>query len=145
MRPQDQTFDRNTNAMQKVGAVIIHDRKIMVVRKKNEEQLECIMPGGRMELGESQLECLTRELAEELNVRLLREEYIGTYKDIAVFEGVPLVIHAYLAIIEGDPMPANEIKEFLWIDSAFEQDGIRVGSIMARKVIPEMKRRDIID
>lgn len=144
-RPEDQKYDSSLNAMQKVGAVIIKDRKIMVVRKKNMEQSECIMPGGRMEEGETQLECLKRELMEELRVEVEAQEFVDSYRDIAVFEGVPIVIHTYIVDVVGDPSPSSEIKEYLWIDSGFPDTGLRVGSIMARKVMPEMRARGLID
>jgi hypothetical protein len=51
MRQEEPKFDAALNAMQKVGAVIIRDRKIMVVRKKDQPQAECLMPGaGRRRL-----------------------------------------------------------------------------------------------
>ncbi|OOC08159.1 hypothetical protein B0293_04640 [Amycolatopsis azurea DSM 43854] len=145
MRPEDQRYDASLKAMQKVGAVIISNRKVMVVRKKNEKQSECIMPGGRMEEGETQYECLVRELNEELKVDVGECEFVGTYRDIAVFEGVPLVIHAYHVEIKGTPRPSSEIKEYIWINTEFPASGLRVASIMARKVMPEMKRRGLID
>jgi 8-oxo-dGTP diphosphatase len=145
MRPKEHKPGAALNAMQKAGAVIIQDRKVMVVRKKSEQQAECIMPGGKIEEGETHYECLVRELAEELEVGVLGHEYIGSYQDIAVFEGVPLVVHAYRVDITGKPRPSSEIKEYLWVDSSFRDHGIKIGSIMARQIMPEMRKRGLID
>jgi len=41
MRQEEPKFDAALNAMQKVGAVIIRDRKIMVVRKKDQPHAGC--------------------------------------------------------------------------------------------------------
>ncbi|MEU1746585.1 NUDIX hydrolase [Micromonospora arida] len=133
-------FDPTTRAIQKVGAAILNGRNILVVRKKRQESDHYIMPGGRMEEGETQRETLTRELREELGVKVRSFEYIGSYSDIAVFEGDPLIIHAYQVEIEGEITPLAELGECRWIDAHFEQNGIKVGSIMAKKVIPELVR-----
>jgi ADP-ribose pyrophosphatase YjhB (NUDIX family) len=56
MHPREHKPGPALNAMQKAGAVIIRDRKVMVVRKKNGPQTECIMPGGKIEEGETHYE-----------------------------------------------------------------------------------------
>jgi 8-oxo-dGTP pyrophosphatase MutT (NUDIX family) len=96
------------------------------------------MAGGKMEDGETQRETLLRELAEELSVKASRYEYIDSYEDNAVFEGTPIVIHAYYVEIEGEPAPASEIKEYAWIDADFETKGFGVSSIMGKRVIPRL-------
>ena len=79
-----------------------------------------------------------RELAEELGVKATRWEYIDSYEDNAVFEGTPIVIHAYYVEIEGEPTPASEIKEYAWIGADFEVQGFSVSSIMGKRVIPRL-------
>jgi hypothetical protein len=58
---------------------------------------------------------------------------------------VPLVIHAYRVDISGEPRPFGEIREYLWVDSSFRDHGIKVSSIMARQVMPEMHGKGLID
>jgi 8-oxo-dGTP diphosphatase len=138
VKPEDRMRDPNLDAIQKVGAAIIKDRKVLVVRKKDQPSAEYYMAGGRMEEGETQSGTLRRELMEELGVEVAHYEYIDSYEDQAVFEGTPIVIHAYYVRIEGGPTPTNEVKEYTWIDADFESRGFELSSIMAKRVIPRL-------
>jgi 8-oxo-dGTP diphosphatase len=144
VKPEDRKRDPSLNAMQKVGAAIVQDKKVLVVRKKTQNKPEYFMAGGKMEGDETQRETLLRELDEELGVNVKQIEYIGSYEDLAVFEGTPIVIHAYSVEIEGEVMPQSEIKEYAWIDRNFEKNGIEVSSIMAKKVIPELIKKGLM-
>ena len=119
----------------KVGGVILNDKKILVQRKKNNRE-EYIIPGGKRHNEESDFETLKRELYEELSVNLVKAEFLGGYDDIAVFSGRPIHVQVYLAIVEGSIKVNNEIKEALWIDRNYKNEGIRVGSILGDHVIP---------
>lgn len=138
INPEDRQRDPELDAIQKVGAAIVSNGKVLVVRKKNQPSAEYYMAGGRMEDGETQRETLMRELAEELGVKATRWDYIDSYQDNAVFEGTPIVIHAYYVEIEGEPTPASEIKEYAWIGADFEAQGLSVSSIMGKRVIPRL-------
>ncbi len=127
----------------KVGGVILKDKKILVQRKNNNRE-ECIFPGGKREGKETDFETLKRELQEELSVELLKIEYIGTYQDIAVFSNKPLQVITYLAKIKGKIKCNNEIKEAIWIDKDYKKQGIKVGSILEKYVIPELVKRNLM-
>ena len=127
----------------KVGGVILKDKKILVQRKNNNRE-ECIFPGGKREGKETDFETLKRELQEELSVELLKIEYIGTYQDIAVFSNKPLQVITYLAKIKGKIKCNNEIKEAIWIDKDYKKQGIKVGSILEKYVIPELVNRNLM-
>ena len=73
----------------KVGGIILNDKKILVQRKRN-NRIECIIPGGKRENNETDFETLKRELYEELSVELISTEFIGGYDDIAVFSNKPI-------------------------------------------------------
>ena len=113
----------------KVGGIILNDKKILVQRKRN-NRIECIIPGGKRENNETDFETLKRELYEELSVELISTEFIGGYDDIAVFSNKPIHVQAYIATIKGKIKCNNEIKEALWIDRYYKKEGIKVGSIL---------------
>ena len=127
----------------KVGGAIIKDKKILVQRKKN-NRCECIIPGGKREDNETDFETLKRELFEELDVELVKMEFIGGYDDVAVFSDEPIHVQAYIAEVKGEITCKNEIKEAIWIDKNYEKQNIEVGSILGKYVIPELVKRGLM-
>lgn len=127
----------------KVGGIILKDKKILVQRKNNNRE-ECIIPGGKRENDETDFEVLKRELMEELTVELLEADFFGEYFDKACFSGEPLCVKAYLVKINGQIKCNNEIKEALWIDRNYKSLGIKVGSILGDYVIPELMNRGLM-
>ena len=129
----------------KVGGIVIKDKKVLVVRKKTKENfLEFIIPGGKRESGETDLETLQREMQEEVNLKIIKTEYLGEYRDIAIFENIPIAMKVYLCEVEGEINVQNEIKEFCWIDKNYKEQGIKVGSILEKFVLPQLIKRELI-
>ncbi len=127
--------------IRKIGAIILKDKQLLVVRKKGKEHAEFIIPGGKSEGNETHLETLARELREELGVSFEDPIHFGTFEDIAVFEQVPIVMDVYSVRVVGEPKPASEIKEYVWIDRNYATHGIVLGSVLARFVIPGLIER----
>lgn len=129
----------------KVGGVILKDKKILVQRKKNNRE-ECIIPGGKRKGQETDFETLKRELFEELTVDLIDAEFIGGYDDLACFSNKkePIHVQTYLVKIKGNIVCNNEIKEAIWIDRNYLKNGIKVGSILGKHVIPELIKRGLM-
>lgn len=127
----------------KVGGIILKNKKILVQRKKNNRE-ECIIPGGKREGNETDFETLKRELYEELDVELLNAKFIGGFDDIAVFSNEPIHVQTYIAEIKGKIKCKNEIKEAIWIDRNYIEQGIEVGSILGKYVIPELVKKGLM-
>jgi 8-oxo-dGTP diphosphatase len=125
--------------IEKVGAAIVRNKKVLVVRKEGQPSSEFFTAGGKIEQGETHHETLTRELTEELGVGVESIEYLGSFRDIAVFEAVPIVIHAYYVEVTGEPNPSSEICEFKWI-SKNDAARVSVSSIMLNHIIPALER-----
>lgn len=94
-----------------VSGVIIEEGYILLVRKKK----TWILPGGKPKAGESDTECLLREIDEELqinlkNLRRLGDEFIG----ITPHKGDTIYLRLYLAEIEGTIIPTAEIEVSQW-------------------------------
>ena len=67
----------------KVGLLTVRRGKILLCRKKHTTSA-LILPGGCKAPGESALDCLARELREELgDVQVSEPEYLGVYSDRA--------------------------------------------------------------
>jgi len=127
----------------KVGAIILKEKKILVQRKNNNRE-ECIIPGGKRENQETDLETLARELMEELTVELESAEFIGGFDDKAVFSNKDIHVQTYLVKIKGEIQCANEIKEAIWIDRNYKEEGIKLGSILEKHVIPILISRGLM-
>ncbi len=127
----------------KVGGIILQDKKILVQRKNNNRE-ECIIPGGKRENNETDFETLKRELKEELDVELFEAEFIGGFEDIAVFSNKPIHVQAYLVKAKGNIKVQNEIKEAIWIDRNYKSKGIKVGSILGKYIIPQLIEKGLM-
>lgn len=129
----------------KIGGIILNDKKILVVKKYTKDnRQEYIIPGGKRESGESDFETLHRELLEEIQVKLISAKNFGGFDDIAVFENIPIHVEVYYANIEGIPKCDSEIKELIWIDRNYKNQGIVLGSILSEFVIPKLIDLDLM-
>jgi ADP-ribose pyrophosphatase YjhB (NUDIX family) len=102
-------------------AVIIHDGKLLVVRHKVDSSFTAL-PGGHLEWGENVIECIRREIVEELGVepQLGRLLYVNTLIDsnnkqpteyfFEVTNGAEYVDCEQLARSH-----AHELAEILWV------------------------------
>lgn len=98
-----------------IGAAIIDERKILLVRKRQ----SWILPGGKPEPGESDIECLCREVSEELSgTQLDNIRYYADFEGKTPHTGDILRAKVYFADIKGKLcQPAAEIAEYNWIEN----------------------------
>lgn len=75
---------KTTGMIEKCAAVILRDNRLLVVRKRGTSIF--ISPGGKISGGESQIQCLRRELKEELCADLIDAKPFGTYERPSAFE-----------------------------------------------------------
>ncbi len=130
----------------KVGLLTIRDGRILLCRKRHTTSL-LIVPGGCFEPGESAMQCLARELGEELgDVRTGALEYVGTYSDVAAgSESGPkktVRVELYQADLIGDPKPQSEIKELIWFGEF--DDRAQLSPTLANKIVPDLLARGIL-
>lgn len=126
----------------KIGGIILNEKKLLVVRKRTpDNREEYIIPGGKREGNETDLETLSRELFEEIQVELVDSAPFGGFDDIAIFENIPIHIEVYYAITKGTPKCDSEIKDVVWIDRDYEKYGIKLGSVLGKFVIPGLIER----
>lgn len=123
----------------KVGGIILQDSKLLVVRKRTKDnRQEYIIPGGKREGNETDFQTLQRELKEEIQVDLINYRPFGGFDDIAIFENIPIHIEVYFAEISGEPRCDSEIKDLVWVDKNYADQGIMLGSVLGRFVIPKL-------
>lgn len=99
-----------------VGIIRSHDGQIFITQRGEHSHLAGFweFPGGKVEPNETPLETLHREIAEEIDIRILHAKYLKTvthqYSDRFI------TIHAYL-VDEWDGEPfAAEGQISRWVD-----------------------------
>jgi 8-oxo-dGTP diphosphatase len=130
----------------KVGLLAVRDGKILLCRKKHTTSL-LILPGGCREPGESALDCLFRELREELgDVELSAAELVGVYTGRAAGPETErpktVRIELYRGELAGEPVASSEIAELVWFGA--EDDRCRLAPSIADKILPDLLARGIL-
>lgn len=68
----------------RVYATIVKDKKVLVLHEEYVGEQLMKFPGGGLEFGESVLECVQRELDEELNIKVKNIAHLYTQEDFLV-------------------------------------------------------------
>lgn len=100
-----------------VAAVIQENDKILCVQR-NAAKYDYIsfkyeFPGGKVEEGESNLEALVREIAEELNLDIVVDEHFltvdHTYPDFRI------IMHSFICHCLSNDLKLHEHIDFKWL------------------------------
>jgi hypothetical protein len=98
----------------KAGLLCVRNNRLLLCRKLRGTQL-LILPGGKFEGSETALECLQRELQEELgDVGLRNPVYAGAVELEAADPGKTLRMELFRADLDGTPVAQAEIAELIW-------------------------------
>ena len=140
-------WEKNMNYdIHKIGGVLIKDRKLLVSRSKNKNVF--VAPGGKVESGEDAFFALQRELKEEFEIEIKKEnlQKFGTfYAQASGDEDKKLKMDVFIVKTwRGEIVPRSEIEEIRWIDSEMATN-TRVGSIFKHEVIPKLKAQKLIN
>jgi len=103
----------------RVVAALIRDPdgRVLLVRKRGTQAF--MQPGGKRDVGESDVAALSREIAEELGCRVrdASARALGVFDCPAANEpGFQVNASVYAVDVEGPIKPAGEIDQFVWID-----------------------------
>lgn len=91
--------------------MIFENNRVLIVRKRD----AWILPGGKPEVGESDAECLRRELREELGVDIKTLRRFTTVEGTTPYRGDQIQVELYFVEIDGSPKPQAEITGIAWI------------------------------
>ena len=128
----------------KAGALIIKDKKLLLVREKDEDFF--INPGGKIEKNQNPEEALKRELKEELGIVPKRISFFDTVKlDKATFADGGFKMETYFVEFDGELKPDSEIEEYKWIDSSFKRENIKLPEDLEYQIIPRLVERGLIE
>ncbi|MEI6519877.1 MAG: NUDIX domain-containing protein [bacterium] len=130
----------------KIALLVIEQNKVLLCKKRGLSKL--ILPGGRIEVGENALECLQREITEELGIYAVlgNVEQVGVYHDIAAVDGYAplktLEITLYAGQLIGELTASMEIEELVWF--GVDDDVSRLSAILINKIFPDIKDRGLV-
>ena len=115
-----------------IGAVCIENGQILLVKKGE----FWILPGGKPNENEFWIDCLKREISEELpNVQVKVISKYDTFEGITPHKGDSLRCVVYFTEIEGEIRPAAEISEAAWVTNPLD---INLSDI-TRKIILKLQ------
>lgn len=123
----------------RIVAIIVKNDRLLLV-KGSDKYKEYWTPGGKLEEGESELECLKRELNEELNVNLTSAKFFKEYIAKSPYEENVISINkVYIASISGEIKTAKEIKNIVWISKEeFNKNKYPLINTTKEKIIPDL-------
>ena len=122
----------------KVGLAVVVSGRLLVVRKHGKSSF--ILPGGKPEFGEDELDALEREIDEELGCQLQVRQFEGRFTDVAAdaFDTEVTVI-LYSGDLIGEPTPRSEIVELAWLELV-EPYLVELAPSITNKILPHLRR-----
>ncbi|MEK7088984.1 MAG: NUDIX domain-containing protein [Patescibacteria group bacterium] len=127
----------------RIAGIIIQNGKILMLKGKGYKELWT--PGGKIKEGENDEECLKRELKEEIGVNLVNLKFFGKYfSDNFYNRNIALDNIVYIATINGDMRPDNEIENFVWFSKEdFETKKYPMITVTEKEIIPDLIKAKI--
>lgn len=93
--------------------VVLREGRMLLVRKEGATAF--ILPGGKIEPGESLEQAVRREVHEELGSEIIDLAYAATFRDDAAdAPGVEIVVHVHVGHLASEPVVQAEIREMIW-------------------------------
>lgn len=133
------------------GLPINQDGHLLIVKPKNKGLW--ISLGGKLEKGETDEQCLRREIIEELNIDCTStmKHFLNTPIEIAAnTTDKTVVIRFYLLELDQEPQPDNiEIEDYRWIskkdfEEIIQNKSINIGSGLELYAIPKLISEGIL-
>ena len=132
----------------KVAFLYLQDGKILSTRSKEKDKY--YIPGGKREVGETDIETLVREVKEELSVDIVESsaKLYGVFEAQAhgKAEGVVVKMTCYTAEYTGELKADSEIAEIVWltmadIESVSPVDKLIFADLKSKGLLKQGKRR----
>ena len=101
--------------------------------------------GGKIEEGEDDLACLTREVKEEIGCGIGQSsiKFLHEFEDAAHGKQAMVNIRMYEGKLAGEPKPSSEIAEIGYFDS--KSDPKNLSLIAQRTIFPWLKKQGYIN
>jgi len=122
----------------RIVAMIVQDERLLM--EKGEDSIELWTPGGKLEEGESDIECLRRELREELCVDLVSAKFFKEYHGFSFYNpDMRMIQRVHIVTISGTPKPDAEIESVIFLSKEdFEQKKYPMIPINEEDILPDI-------
>jgi 8-oxo-dGTP diphosphatase len=100
--------------------------------------------GGKVEPGETELECLQREVREEVGCIAKNPKHFQTFEGQAHDPAKTIRTPCYLCELEGEIKPKAEIEEVAWIGKDYAEKGIRLAPMLKLHIVPTLIRHKLL-
>ncbi|HCE46419.1 MAG TPA: hypothetical protein DET40_22980 [Lentisphaeria bacterium] len=120
---------KNPDLIRVCAAVLRNDGKVLMCSRPHGRHLagHWEFPGGKVHAGETDEECLSREILEELSVDVIVLDLIGGIVYAYPEKNVEILFYRSFLKDASQKITATENQEHLWID---------VGSILEMELVP---------
>jgi 8-oxo-dGTP diphosphatase len=127
----------------KAGLIHFENGRILLCRKKRSTSL-LILPGGKLEKGETAEECLRRECKEELgDVEIVNLRQLGTYESSAAEDEAKVIrIELFAGELRGTPAAHAEIQELVWFGP--QDDPGLLAPSLRNIILPDLRGRGLV-
>lgn len=115
-----------------INLLFIRNNEILIVKKKD----VWILPGGKPEEQESDIECLKRKIREELDTDVFVENFYNTFTGITPHTGNLLEAKVYFGYFIKDITPSREITDARSVNNP---DSYNLSDI-TKKIIDSLKQ-----
>ncbi len=123
----------------KVVGLFIRDAALLIVRKRGDSRF--ISLGGKIEVGESDFECLCREVREEIGCSVVSAEFFDSFEGMNLEKTCPIEVRCYFVVLEGNPKPQSEIEECRFVGKS---DLFALGSMLELHIIPALVKKGLL-
>lgn len=126
-----------------VGLLLIRDKKLLVVKERGKSFF--VLPGGKIDEGESPLDALKRELEEELDVETLNIKKYNSYDLQGKSKKYVINFTVYKGEVKGNIQPVGDTEEILWLGKDYKERGIQLGAITSSGLLEQLIANKIVN
>ena len=128
----------------KAAALCIQDKKLLVVKKKGMEELLSL--GGKIEPGETEEECIIREVKEEAGCEATHIKHFETFEGMTHDGKRTLRLACYFCELEGmlTINPEDQIEGHCWINRDYSKQGIKLAGMLELNIVPALVKKGLL-